>query len=314
VAGRLASISEDPNRSIALVRAAVKARAGPNDPLEERVAFVEREIRSGRFRGGLWIRDGRAVGLAWWDPPGLLGVHIRLSYLEPDVVGPAMYRELLNSIEQSIGTLAVVPPLPGLSVEEEAKLLGGLGFAPFARSEMRFPMGAPSPNLPVLPGFPLRRLRPEDERSAVRVHAAAFRDRFDRYLFLEDPDPEKDAERVVASLLRGTWGEYLPWASFAAETDGKVVGMTIVLHTPGRALIADVSVDPAYQGQGIGRGLVSASVTALRDRGESVIALVVTEGNRRALRLYESLGFVRALGPDRQWYRVRLFPVGPDGA
>ncbi|HXY46849.1 MAG TPA: GNAT family N-acetyltransferase [Thermoplasmata archaeon] len=310
--GRLAPISEDPIRSIALVRAAVEARAGPDDPLEERVAYVEREIRSGRFRGGLWIRDGRAVGLAWWDPPGVRGTHLRLVYLEPDVVSPASYHEFLDSVERSAGPLVTAPPLAGLSGEEETEVLGGLGFAPFARFEMRLPSGMPSPDRQAPPGFVLRPLRPEDQGAVARVHAAAFRDRFDRYLFLEDPDPERDAEKVVASLLHGQWGEYLPWASFAAETAGNVIGVTIVLRAPGRALIADVSVDPAHQGHGIGRALVCACVNELRDRGEPTIALVVTEGNRRAIHLYESLGFVRAFAPDRRWYRTRLIPVSPD--
>lgn len=313
MAGRLAPIREDPVASVALARAAVKARSSPDESLEERLAYVEREIRSERFHGGLWFERGRAVGLAWWDLPGPIGVNLRLTYLEPEVATPGTYRELLDSVERAAGTLAIASPLPGLTETQEAEVFGGLGFAPFARIEMRFPTAAPTPDRYVPPGFVLRRLQPEDERAAARVHAAAFRERFDWYLFLEDPDPVTNAEKVVRSLVQGPWGEYLPWASFVAETEGTMAGMTIALHAPGRALIADVSVDPASQGRGLGRALVSACVQELRDRREPVIALAVTEGNRRALRLYESLGFVRALEPNRRWYNTRVIPVGPDG-
>ena len=77
----------------------------------------------------------------------------------------------------------------------------------------------------------------------------------------------------------------------------------------GRALIADVAVAPSSQGKGFGRVVLVGTVRALRERGSTAIALVVTEGNRRAVRLYERLGFVRTLGPTREWYNTRQIPV-----
>jgi len=76
-------------------------------------------------------------------------------------------------------------------------------------------------------------------------------------------------------------------------------------------LLISVMVDPSAQGRGIGRTLVLANLHALRARGETFAALNVTEGNDRAVRLYEHLGFVRSLGPEHAWYSVAAVPAGP---
>jgi len=311
VEGQLVPFASDLPASLAFARAAVLARAEPGVDLEQVIAIAEREIRSGRARGGLWVRAGRPLGLVLWDLSGPLGASVRLSYLRPEFASPDAYRELFDATARASGGVAFVPSLPGLAPEVESTTLRSLGFAPFSRSEMRFPPGATVPPLRAPPGIGLRTVRPEDEAELARVHAAAYREQFDRFLFLEDSDPVLDAEKVMHSLFHGRWGELLVAASTVAETGGRTVGGTVVLRTTGRSLIADVSVDPAHKGRGIGRALVTATVGALRERGEATIALAVTEENRRALRLYERIGFVRALGPTREWYNARLIPVPP---
>lgn len=48
---------------------------------------------------------------------------------------------------------------------------------------------------------------------------------------------------------------------------------------------------PGYQGGGLGRLLMEASMKALRIRRYTTVSLTVTSGNQRAVRLYEKLGF-----------------------
>jgi mycothiol synthase len=52
-----------------------------------------------------------------------------------------------------------------------------------------------------------------------------------------------------------------------------------------------VGVDPGRQGEGIGRRLVAAGLDRLEHRGVTTAALYVEADNRRAVRLYESVGF-----------------------
>lgn len=123
-----------------------------------------------------------------------------------------------------------------------------------------------------------------------------------------------DAPRLVA-LDRATWSEenaVVPlWAEdvdfferrspddvLVAERDGVAVGYTTlgrptplecnrhVLHIQGLA------VDPALQGQGIGRALIEAAATEAARRGARKLGLRVLGGNTTARALYASCGFV----------------------
>jgi ribosomal protein S18 acetylase RimI-like enzyme len=312
VDARFAPFASDLSTSLALIEDAVRSRREPGVDPSEVVARIQEELRAGRAHAGLFRRDGRTTGLALWAPSGPLGTAVRLVYLEPTVVSKDAYAELFGAITRNAGPVAFASPMPGLTFEEEATVLRSFGFAPFRRSEMRFPSIAPVPSPELPKGVSVRSLRPTDEAEAARVHAAAYRDRFDRYLFLEDLDPVRDAAQVASLLFGGRFGEMLFWASALAEANGRAVGATAVIRSGGRALIADVCVDPAYGGRGVGRALVVATVRALRTRNESAIALAVTEENHRAVRLYEHVGFIRALGPTREWYNTRLIPFPPD--
>jgi ribosomal protein S18 acetylase RimI-like enzyme len=82
-----------------------------------------------------------------------------------------------------------------------------------------------------------------------------------------------------------------------AEVDGAVLGY-IRLTQPGplpshaHVLSIDgLAVDPARQGEGMGRALVVAAVEEARRRGARKVALRVLAPNAPARRLYESCGF-----------------------
>lgn len=304
-------MTADREAALALVRAAVVARADPAGNVADQVRYVEGRIRSGTLRGGLWTAEGRPLGIALWDPPERLGIAIRDVYLVPAAATPEAYRALLDAVDRAAGPIAFAAPLPGLSTEDEAGVFRSLRFAPFHRTEMRFPTARPIPEVASPIGITIRPVRPADRDMLGRVHASAFRGHFDRYLFLEDPDPDRDAEQVVRALCDGRWGEFLAASSFVAESGTTPVGSILVIRSEGRALIADVAVDPAFQGRRIGEALMLRSLHALRARGEPVVALAVTEENRRAVRLYERLGFVRAFGPERRWYSTIVVPVPP---
>jgi [ribosomal protein S18]-alanine N-acetyltransferase len=90
----------------------------------------------------------------------------------------------------------------------------------------------------------------------------------------------------------------------AARTDDKLVGYAGIARLgrkqPFEYEIHTIGVDPAYQGQGIGRGLLTE---AAKFASGGVIFLEVRTDNQAAIALYESVGFV-TVGVRKRYYRV----------
>ncbi|MCI4339159.1 MAG: GNAT family N-acetyltransferase [Thermoplasmata archaeon] len=309
----LRPIAEDPETARTLTRKAIFARNESEEESGRFLSAIERDVTSGTAMGVLRSRGEEADGIALWSPPSAIGLTVEVLYLVDGRQTADAYREFYSEIASAFGPVALAPGLlVGLAPAEEERVMRELGFARFTRSEMRFPPDTASPA--VAPSAGLRTVRGDDEAELVRLHALAYRESLDRYLFLADLDPVRDAELQIRDIVTGRWGEFLPWASFVLETNGRLESATLVVRAPYGALIADVMTDPESQGRGLGRAVLGSTVRALREREETVIALNVTDGNSRAFRLYQRLGFVRSLGPSHGWYsteRIQV-PVGRD--
>jgi ribosomal protein S18 acetylase RimI-like enzyme len=98
-----------------------------------------------------------------------------------------------------------------------------------------------------------------------------------------------------------------PDGVFVAETsDRAVVGYvtTRLNHTSGIGWIPNLAVDPAHQGQGIGRHLLERAIRFLRESGMAVAKIETLEQNPVGQSLYPSLGFTEVA---RQiYYAMRL--------
>ncbi len=96
-----------------------------------------------------------------------------------------------------------------------------------------------------------------------------------------------------------------------AEESGRPIGH-VITRVSGwwwnkRGGISSIAVDPAYLRQGVGRRLMQAALEFLERAGVEVVDLEVSVGNRPAISLYESLGFIaRRRMPD-------YYGLGEDG-
>jgi ribosomal protein S18 acetylase RimI-like enzyme len=89
-------------------------------------------------------------------------------------------------------------------------------------------------------------------------------------------------------------GQFLPEASFLVRTatGDRLVGMVLTSTVAeGVGHTTQICVMPGYQGHGVGRALMEASIQALRRRGYDWLSLTVTSANASAVQLYEHLGF-----------------------
>jgi len=104
-------------------------------------------------------------------------------------------------------------------------------------------------------------------------------------------------------------------AYLIAEVDGRPVGACwfrlMTAERPGYGFIAEdipdigLAVSPAFQGRGIGRRLLETAIAQAQGLGFASLGISVAEENRRACRLYESVGFV-AIGREGDSLTMRL--------
>ena len=110
----------------------------------------------------------------------------------------------------------------------------------------------------------------------------------------DDPWPE-------AAFLRAVGAPTMRYV--AARVDGRLVGYAGVARLgrtpPFEYEIHTIGVDPAHQGHGIGR----AMMTDLLNDADGVVYLEVRTDNAPAIALYESLGFA-TVGLRKRYYRA----------
>ncbi len=141
------------------------------------------------------------------------------------------------------------------------------------------------------------RIEPWTDRameSAARLIQLAYADHVDGEIndqYRTEAGGMKFLRNIV--LLPGC-GQFLPEASFLVRpaTGDRLVAMVLTSTVAeGVGHTTQICVMPGYQGHGIGRLLMEASIQALRRRNYESLSLTVTSVNKKAVELYEHLGF-----------------------
>lgn len=130
----------------------------------------------------------------------------------------------------------------------------------------------------------IRPLLPEDVAPLVEVQHATFDDLARR---VGDPPFEltpETRERLGARI--GHLQRTDPDSAWAAEVDGELVGCALALVRDGMWFLSLLAVKPGYQGKGIGRELLDASLTTATDR-----SWILSTVEPAAVRRYQRAGF-----------------------
>lgn len=121
---------------------------------------------------------------------------------------------------------------------------------------------------------------------------------------------EADVPRL-SELARAAYGVYVPRMGreprpmvddyvavvrdrdvVVAEEDGRVVGMAVLAVTEEGFLLDNLAVEPARQGQGVGRALLLEAEAAARRAGFDAVYLFTHETMTENVALYERIGYV----------------------
>jgi ribosomal protein S18 acetylase RimI-like enzyme len=168
-----------------------------------------------------------------------------------------------------------------------AEPLGGLGFAPAARSGFHLLACAPVSvaAAPVAAGFALRGLAPGDDDRAARVagHRAAWA-------------PGSSMTESAYATLQATWPYRHDLDVVAQDQDGRLVASCLAWYddATGVGLLEPVGTDPAFRRLGLAAAVCAEAVRRLGACGAHLATVAASDAPDYTgpVALYRSIGFV----------------------
>ena len=277
--------------------------------------LIKKFVDAKSLAGCAAIENGRAVGYAFYvleEHKGLLGG----LYVSPAHPQLALARDLLASI---LETLRAIPRIERIEAQlvpfgcDFDEALACENFRLFPRQFMLLDLrergdAAPgahaaaattasaAPMPAASPGLALERWDNRYFGACARLIQLAYANHMDGQIndqYRSESGALKFLKNII--VLPGC-GQFQEHASFVLRAPHSHELLGVVLTSavaPRVAHATQICVMPGYQGRGLGRRLVSATIAALRARQFTGLSLTVTAANERAVRLYEKIGFTR---------------------
>ena len=272
------------------------------------VELIKKFVDAKSLAGCAAVEDGRAAGYAFYvleEHKGLLGG----LYISPQFPQRELAEKLL---ENTIETLRAIPLIERVEAQlipfgcnfDEA--LAGRGFRLYPRQFMLLDLQAtPSKTQDAGPaqaaasavsGLKLERWNDRYFGACARLIQLAYANHMDGEIndqYRTESGALKFLKNII--MLPGC-GQFQEQASFVlrAPHTQELVGVVLTSAvSAGVGHTTQICVMPGYQGHGLGRRLMEATLTALRELNFTGLSLTVTSANQRAVQLYEKLGFVK---------------------
>ena len=279
--------------------------------------LIKKFVDAKSLAGCAAIENGRAAGYAFYvleEHKGLLGG----LYVSPAHPQLPLARELLANI---LETLRAIPRIERIEAQlvpfgcnfDEALACENFRLFPrqFMLLDLRQPAMASGPHaaggphaaaasavpaLTMSPGLALERWDNRHFGACARLIQLAYANHMDGQIndqYRSESGALKFLKNII--VLPGC-GQFQEHASFVLRAPHSHELLGVVLTSavaPRVAHATQICVMPGYQGRGLGRRLVSATIAALRARQFTGLSLTVTAANERAVQLYEKIGFTR---------------------
>ena len=244
-------------------------------------------------------RNGEPAGYGFYvieEHKGLIGgLYVSTRFPQTEVAR-LLFREMLTTMRFLPHLARVEAQLmpTGTDLDE---VLAEEKFLLYHRQFMLLPLGREQSRAAEPAGAHGLILEPWNDRwvaSISRLIRLAYENHIDGEIndqYRSDAGASRFLRNIV--FLRGC-GEFLPKASFLLASPGSDTPIGVVLTSavaPGVGHTTQICVLPGYQGHGLGRQLLEASAAALGRQGYNGLSLTVTSVNRRAVSLYDRMGF-----------------------
>jgi len=261
------------------------------------IDLVRKFIDSRALGGFAAIEDGQPAGYGFYvieDHKGLIGGLFVSAQYARGPISERLLIEMLTALRATPRLERIEAQLMPFGAELDPAFLSQ-HFRLYPRQFMLLDMEKARLSGKVIsPGL---RIEPWSDRqfdSAARLIQLAYANHVDGQIndqYCSDSGSLRFLRNIV--LLPGC-GQFLPEASFLVRpvTGDRPIAMILTSTVAqGVGHTTQVCVMPGYQGSGIGRQLMEQSIHALKRRGYKSLSLTVTTINKRAVELYEHLGF-----------------------
>ena len=261
------------------------------------IELIRKFIDSRALGGFVVAESGKPAGYGFYvleEYKGLIGGLFVSSDYDQDAITRRLVSEMVAALHATPRLVRVEAQLMPFGTELDPNFLSQY-FRLHTRQFMYLPLDEAK-----LSGKPLSsalRLETWNDRSfepAARLIQLAYANHVDGEIndqYRSEAGAMKFLRNII--LLPGC-GQFLPEASFLARpaSGEPPVGMVLTSTVAeGVAHTTQVCVLPGYQGHGVGRALMEASIATLCRRKYQALSLTVTSVNKQAVELYEHLGF-----------------------
>ncbi|WP_082119777.1 mycothiol synthase [Saccharothrix sp. ST-888] len=231
-------------------------------------------------------QQGTAVGYAQLELPGDGRAGTAELTVTPGSRGLGLGRHLVDVVLAEASAAAPEAPVEfwAHGGHPAARHLAAAYGAELVRELRQMRRTADLPEAAALPdGVEVRTFRPgQDDAAWLRLNALAF---------AHHPEQGSWTQQDLADRLGEPWFD--PSGFFLAFRGERLVGFHWTkVHPEGLGEVYVVGVDPAEQGNGLGRALTAIGLRHLaEDRKQQTVMLYVDADNSAAVRVYERLGF-----------------------
>jgi GNAT superfamily N-acetyltransferase len=261
------------------------------------IDLIRRFVDSRALGGSVAMEDGQAAGYGFYvleDHKGLIGGLFVSAHAGQAEVTQRLLREILGALRATPRLQRIEAQLMPFGTEIDPAFLTP-DFRLHTRQFMLMAIReARLTGHPLSPGLRFESWNDRVFEPAARLIQLAYANHVDAEIndqYRSEAGGMKFLRNIV--LLPGC-GTFLPEASFVVRPEGenRLAGMILTSTVAGRVgHTTQVCVMPGYHGHHIGRQLMERSIDVLRQQGFESLSLTVTTSNRRAVELYERLGF-----------------------
>lgn len=261
------------------------------------INLIRKFVDARSLGGYVALEGGVAAGYGFYvieDHKGLIGgLFVSSKYAQPPVT-EKLLTEMMSALRGAPHLQRIEAQLMPFGTELDPSLLSKY-LRLHTRQFMLLTLG--KANLKNKATSASLRVEPWTDRaieSAAQLIQLAYADHVDGEIndqYRTEAGGMKFLRNIV--LLPGC-GQFLPDASFLvrpAMSDRLAAMVLTSTVAEGVAHTTQICVMPGYQGNGIGRQLMEASIRVLRERKFESLSLTVTSINKKAVDLYEHLGF-----------------------